>query len=174
MSSITRVTIPLLAVLFVGSVALPSDAQTSPPEHALRESNSDAGSNIKRDLVWNKKIPLNRRYHELTPEEKAALNECYEKIEIGDEPPFPAEGLRPIVDALSKAQDKLRVTGELRLLVDVDANGDATSIAAYGSPSPEMTKFSASILMLTKFKPAVCRGQPCKMQYPFYWAFRVR
>jgi len=36
-----------------------------------------------------------------------------------------------------------------------------------------MTKFESSVLLLTKFKPAVCAGKPCKMQFPFRFKFRV-
>jgi hypothetical protein len=46
-----------------------------------------------------------------------------------------------------------------------------SEVKAIGSPSPEMTQFAASVLLLTKFKPAICGGQPCKMDYPFRFAF---
>lgn len=91
-----------------------------------------------------------------------------------DEPPFPADGLKPLLHAISKGQSKLLVRGELRLVADVGPDGSVLSVQALGSPSTEMTEFAASVLVLTKFKPAVCKGQPCKMQFPLYLNFDVR
>lgn len=110
---------------------------------------------------------MNRRYHELTDAERQVVNEFYEDVAPGDEPPFPADGLKPIIQAVYKAQRKLQVEGELKLIVSVDANGQATEVAALASPSPEMTKFASMVLLLTKFKPAVCGQKPCAMQFPF-------
>jgi hypothetical protein len=161
--------LPALIAVFSGQAL----AQATPPVFSIKESEPRLGSLIKRNSAWATTIPLNRRYGELTQEQKVAFHANYEQIADGDEPPFPVDGLRPIVDALTKAQGKLLVKGDLRLLVDVDANGDAVSVSAVGSPSPEMTKVAASVLLLTKYKPAVCAGQACKMQYPFSLSFRL-
>ena len=153
-----------------------AQAQTvlPPPEYAIKESGPRLGTNIREKLAWSTELPLNRRYHELTAHEKSILNAMYEQMRDGDEPPYPLDGMRPVVDMLTKAQAKLLVTGELSLLVDVDAAGAPVSVAASGSPSPEMTQFAASIFMLTRFKPALCQGQPCAMKYPFRMRFAVR
>jgi hypothetical protein len=164
-----------IAILLVLLPVLSGQAQsqTAPPAFSIKESEPRLGSRIKRNIAWSTTIPLNFRYHELSAEQRQAFHLNYEQIADGDEPPFPADGLRPIVEALSKAQRKLLVKGDLRLLVDVDANGDAISVSAVGSPSPEMTKVAASVLLLTKYKPALCAGQACKMQYPFNLSFRL-
>jgi len=62
----------------------------------------------------------------------------------------------------------LEARGELSLTVTVGPDGKAKQVADFSSISnPEMAKFAASILLMTKFKPAVCGGTPCSMQFPF-------
>jgi hypothetical protein len=48
-----------------------------------------------------------------------------------------------------------------------------SGVKAWGSPSPEMTKFAASVLLLTRFKPAICGGQKCRMDFPLKYLFIV-
>jgi hypothetical protein len=31
-----------------------------------------------------------------------------------------------------------------------------------------MTKFAGTVLMMTKFKPAMCAGKPCESQFPLH------
>jgi hypothetical protein len=146
-------------------------AQTAKSEYRIKEDEPRTGSYIRRDTVRDSPIAINKRYSELSPEERAWLNQQYERIEPGDEPPFPREGLKPIFAAIGKAQAQLFVTGDLELVATVNAAGDVTEVTVIGSPSPEMTKFVASVLFETKFKPAICQRQPCRMQYPFQMRF---
>jgi len=148
-------------------------AQTSNPEYSIKFENPPIGSHIRRDAVRGSPIPINRSYHELTPEQRASVHRWYESIAPGDEPPFPLDGLKPVHDAVRKGQAKLLVTGELFLIATVEANGVVAQVKAIGSPSPEMTKFASTVLLLTKFKPAVCAGRPCKMDFPLWYSFRV-
>ena len=138
------------------------------PQRLMHEASSETGSLIKKAMVWSSKIPLNRTYGELTPQQKAEFHAMYESLPTGDEPPFPLEGLKPIFGAIKKAQEKLHAHGDLNMAVTVGPDGKAKQVADYGSvDNPEMTKFAASILLMTKFKPAVCAGAPCTMQFPF-------
>ena len=154
--------------------ALTCSAQSSTPQYGVKEVEAPAGSNIKRYVTSGSHIPINRTYQELSPEEKSAVNTYYEKVEPGDEPPFPLEGLRPIHEAIGKVQQRLLVTGRLILVVSVGADGIPIDVRAVGSPSPAMTKAAASIILLSKFKPALCKGEPCRMEFPFSFAFEVR
>jgi hypothetical protein len=154
-------------------LTLSAQAQTSKPEYVIKEDEPRTGSLIRRNAVHGSSIPINKRYDELTAEEKASVNQDYEKIEPGDEPPFPLDGLRPVYDAVRKIQGKLQVRGELYLIVTVGADGKATEVKVIGSPSPEMVRGAASVMLLTKFKPAQCRGQPCRMDFPFHFDFRL-
>jgi hypothetical protein len=148
-------------------------AQTGEAEYSIKQDRPPPGFLIRRDAVRGKALPFNRTYQQLTAEQRALVHSWYESIPAGDEPPFPAEGTKPIHDAVRKGQAKMLVKGELMLIATVEANGEVSSVQAIGSPSPEMTKFASTILLLTKFKPAICSGQPCKMDFPLWYDFQV-
>jgi hypothetical protein len=118
-------------------------------------------------------VPINRNYSELTQREKDVVRSWYVEMPEADEPPFPTRGLKPILDSIRKGQQKLLVTGELFLIATVGTNGEVTEVKAIGSPSPEVTSYAATVLMLTKFKPGLCSGQPCSMEFPLLQLFRV-
>ena len=137
-------------------------------QQILHESTSDTGSLLKKGLTWDSKIPLSKTYAEFSPKEKADFLALYEAMGPGDEPPFPIEGIKPIFNAVKKAQYKYKARGELNFAVSVGPDGKATKVEDYGSSNrPEMTEFASSILLMTRFKPAVCGGKPCAMQFPF-------
>ncbi len=167
-----------LAACFAETLALLASAgctsQASNPEYSIKFEDPPTGSHIRRDAVWGSTIPINKRYHELTPEQRTIVHRWYQSITPGDEPPFPSDGLKPIHDALRKLQHKLLAAGEIYLIATVEANGEVAQVKAIGSPSPEMTKFASTIVLLTKFKPAVCAGRPCKMDFPLWYVFRVQ
>lgn len=155
------------ALMVMATVANATESpSTEKPVYALGDKAAVSGSLIKKSPVWSPSYPLNLRYEQLSSEQKAKLNEHYEHIAEGDEPPYPAEGLKPLVQAIYEIQSKLLVKGTLDLLVDVDENGTATAVSALESPSAEMTKFASYVILLTKFKPAKCGEKGCKMQYP--------
>jgi outer membrane biosynthesis protein TonB len=134
----------------------------------FNEATSETGTIIKKEVRWDSKIPLNKTYGQLTPEQKDYFHAMYEALKPGDEPPFPLEGIKPIINAINKGQSMMRARGELNLTVTVGPDGKATEVADYGSTrNREMLNYAASILLMTKFKPAVCSGKPCTMQFPF-------
>jgi hypothetical protein len=137
-------------------------------QQILHESTSETGSLLKKGLTWDSKIPLSKTYAEFSPKQKADFLALYESMGPGDEPPFPIEGIKPIFNAIKKAQYKINARGELNFAVSVDADGKATKVEDYGSSNkPEMSELAGSILLMTKFKPAICGGKPCAMQFPF-------
>src|SRR5258708_12304514 len=90
-----------------------------------------------------------------------------------DEPPFPIDGLGPLYKAIAEVHKQLLrtrfglgVNGLLALHVQVDSQGRATSVSAYRSPDPEMTKYAAAVATLPKYKPALCGGHPFAMLFP--------
>jgi Gram-negative bacterial TonB protein C-terminal len=161
----------LLVVL--ASLAAPALFAQPSPQYNIKNSDPPIGSNIRRNITEGSHIPINKTYSEMSSEEREAVHRYYEKIETGDEPPFPTEGLRPVHSAVAKAQQKLLVTGKLVLLASVGPDGNVAEVKAIGSPSPEMVQAAASIVALTKFKPALCKGTPCKMDFPFIFNFKV-
>jgi hypothetical protein len=166
---------PILGTFTTLALALSaaSFGQQLPPGEYGIKADPQTGSNIRRYAVKATGIPINRRYDELTQEQKAIINAWYERIDPGDEPPFPARGLKPILDAVRQAQQKLLVSGELLLYASIDPAGDVDSLQVFASPDPQMTKFVSQVLVLTKFKPALCAGSPCRMEYPFTFSFTL-
>lgn len=131
------------------------------------EPTLDTGTIIRKDMRWSSKIPLNKTYGELTDSQKKELHSMYESMPPGDEPPFPVEGMKPIFNAIKAGQEKLLARGILNLAVTVNPDGTAKQVVDLGSTkNREMTQFAATVLMMTKFKPAVCKGAPCESQFP--------
>lgn len=118
-------------------------------------------------------LPANKRYADLTPEERAVLKSDWLPMPESDEPPFPARGLRPLYDGLIKAQARLLVEGALSVVARVGPTGEVEELRLIQSPSPEMTQAVGAMLFDTRFKPAVCGGQACTMEYPFRFVFKV-
>lgn len=150
----------------------PAPAQLPDMHYAIKRDEPRIGSNIASDVVTGF-VPFNKSYAELTPEQQAAVRKPYLALEEGDEPPYPLHGLKPIYDWLKQAQDKVLVVGELRLDVLVGKDGNVVSVTTIGSPSPEMTRFASFVVAKEKYKPAICRGAPCEMIFPFSMQFTM-
>ena len=161
---------PMIGVLC--SAALAAD-ELPPAIYAIKQDVPSTGTNSPRKVATSSEIPLNRRYGELTPAEQGLVKSRYEAMMPLDEPPYPIDGLLPLFNAVRKVQDAVLAQGELSMFVDIDAQGQATSVSVMKSPDPKLTQAVASVLMLTKYKPALCRGQPCSMGYPFRMTFSV-
>jgi hypothetical protein len=147
---------------------------TQPTTRLVNESTQSTGTIIKRDIKWDSSIPLNKTYGELTPEQKAELRALYTTMPEGDEPPFPAEGMKRIFNAVRNAQRISQARGEINMVVTVGADGKATKVESFGNESSvHMTEVTEQILLLTKYKPGKCDGQPCTMQFRFTQKLRT-
>ncbi|HET9864859.1 MAG TPA: hypothetical protein VFP37_15555, partial [Steroidobacteraceae bacterium] len=62
------------------------------PTRKMHEASSSTGTLIKKELRWRSKIPLDKTWEQLTPEQQAEFRSLYESMPEYDEPPFPAEG----------------------------------------------------------------------------------
>jgi tetratricopeptide (TPR) repeat protein len=141
--------------------------------YTIKQDEPTTGSHIRREQIISS-LPLDKRYSELTNEQRNAVKSQYEQMAEDDEPPFPVNGLGPVYKAISEIHKKivlrdrygLGVSGPLAMHIQVDSQGNATSVSVYQSPDPEMTKSAATIAMLTRYKPAMCGGQPCAMVFP--------
>jgi hypothetical protein len=51
------------------------------------------------------------------------------------------------------------------MMAKVGADGKVTNVSVFTSPDDKMTQIVASMLVLQKFKPAMCQGQPCAMDF---------
>jgi len=143
-------------------------AYSSGNSRNVNAATQETGTIIKKDIRWDSKIPLNKTYGELTPEQKAELHAMYEALPAGDEPPFPETGMKPIFSAIRKAQRIRQARGELIMAVTVGPDGKATKVEELGNVYDlQMTEIAQQVLLLTKYKPAVCSGKPCEMKFKF-------
>ena len=149
----------------------PSPIPSSGAVRLTNEATSFTGTILHKDLKWNSKIPLNKTYEQFTPEEKAELGALYESMPQGDEPPFPLQGMRPVFNSIKKGQRIVHARGQLNMVVTVSPEGKAVDVADHGgvggANAAEFSQFAQSVLLMTKFKPAVCGGKPCKSEFPF-------
>ena len=161
----------VLAVLWAAG----AKSQDAEPQLSMTDGARRTGSIMRREVAWSTELPLNRTYAQLTPEQKARFHSMYELIAPGDEPPFPEHGLKPIVSAIYRAQEMLLARCQLRFIVTVDEDGKGKKVEAFGDcDRPDMTRFTSQVLLLTKYKPAICGGVPCMMEFPFNLQLKVR
>ena len=150
----------------------PGPAQVPERRYSLGREGIATGSLIPPRPVSGI-VPFDKSYGELTAEQQAMVKLPYKALEEGDEPPYPLHGLAPIYTWIKKAQAKVLIEGGLRLDVLVGKDGKALSVAIIRTPNPEIAKFAAVVVTNEQYKPAVCRGVPCEMIYPFNMYFSV-
>ena len=155
-----------VAIVFAILLVFISNATAQTDKYQVKDD-AHTGSIIKRNLATSSSIPLDKAYSEMTPEQQGVLKSQYEKMGPNDEPPFPIHGLKPIIEAIVKANAKFRDIGALYFLVDVTEKGEAKSVSIVDSTSEEMKQFVSQVLFLTKYKPALCATTPCSQQYAF-------
>ena len=119
-------------------------------------------------------VPLNRSYAQLTPDEKALIRAWYQDMPAEDEPPFPRNGLYPVMNAVSEGQRRVLTAGDLFLMATVNGRGEVEEVKAFGDADPTLVDFVSRVVMQTPFKPAVCSGQPCRMDFPFNFRMVVK
>lgn len=124
----------------------------------------ETGTRLGRAAVRSS-LPLNRRYAELDAADQAKLRADYEGMPADDEPPFPAEGLLTVFTAIKNGMDKMGALGTLTLVADVDTAGKVRHVDSYGKVDPDFARFASRVLVSTPFKPGMCAGKPCNMQY---------
>jgi len=157
-----------LAISLVAAHAV-APAQDPSPNAGFRikEETPTTGSNIKRDTVWGGSLPFDKAYAQLSPEQQQSLKSRFVQMGEGDEPPFPVDGLGPLIKAIIKVNELVTDTlGRLELEVLVDASGTPTRVDVLRSPDPVLARHAAALAMLTRFKPALCKGSPCAMGFP--------
>jgi hypothetical protein len=124
----------------------------------------ETGTRLGRAAIRST-LPLNRRYAELEDAEKAMVRADYEGMPAGDEPPFPAHGLLPIFNDINEAMNKYRFFGTLTAVADVDGDGKVRHVDVFGNVDRTVASFVTRVLFAAPFKPGVCAGKPCNMQY---------
>ncbi|MBC3872874.1 hypothetical protein [Undibacterium flavidum] len=137
---------------------------------SISEDAPALGTSLKKKVATSS-ISMDRSYQELSEEEKEAIRSVYDNMPENDEPPYPLYGTREIHRKMSQTQQYVAAKGVLTMTVDVSSTGEAQSVSIYESPDPDITRVASLVLMETKYKPAVCGGKACKMQYFFQVQF---
>ncbi len=163
-----------VVVLAFGAALTAEAAANEPPRYVLKQERADAGTWILKDVVRSSTLPLNKTYAELAPEQQAALRRQYSGMPDADEPPFPAQGLAPLYREVAKGQQKRLARGPMVMFADIDAEGVARAVEIVQTPDPELGRYVAAVLMQQRFKPGLCGGSACAMQYPLRLDFDVR
>lgn len=118
-------------------------------------------------------IPFNKEYSELTDHQRriyrASLNLADDQT-----PPFPKGGTRTIYKPLIKGHERVSRGGDLTIIASISEKGATEKVAIYHSPSKQITELVHSVFFATKFDPATCAGEPCKMDYQFEFKLRQR
>jgi ribosomal protein S13 len=167
--NITFSSLAFISFLSLQHLAL-ADNGTEVKHYAIKQSTPSVGTNLTKEIVKAGTIPLNKRYDELTTEQKQTLRDEYDSMPVTDEPPFPVKGLYPIYKAIGTAHEalELQFKGPLNINVLVDSEGNPKSVNVMESPNEDVTKAAVYALMHQQYKPAVCAGQPCAMQFPLH------
>jgi hypothetical protein len=64
--------------------------------------------------------------------------------------------------------------GEMVMHVAVDSTGNATEFKLIKYPNMEAARAVATVIAVTKFKPALCGKQACAMEFPLELKLQLR
>lgn len=159
----------LLALLTVAAGASAQDASApakAKKQYVYKHDEARVGSYIPTNMTVTDH-PIHLPYADLTPEQKSAWKSQYLAMPADDEPPYPVAGTQRTMKAVLKASQKTDSEGEIDAVVVVRDDGVPDSVRVFKAPTSQLGTFVAQALMLEKFKPAVCAGKPCAMEFPF-------
>ena len=134
--------------------------------YSVREEVPETGSNIiKATVRWP--VPVNKTYAQLNSEEQRIVRDEYDRLGVRDEPPYPRDGMAPILADVARIQTRNLGSGLLHLAVRVDARGEPQGVVVLASPDMAIDHAAAFALMHARYKPALCDGAPCAGDFSF-------
>lgn len=155
--------------LFAASAAAIADDTGLPAE--LGSGSREISYHKRATMVGA--VPYDRAYEQLSPAQRAALRAEYDSVGPNDEPPYPKYGLSDVADAVARMPVREPVEGEVALTVRVDERGNGKSVSIYKTPDRRLSNVVAATLTRIKFKPGLCEGRPCEMDYVFRYHIKV-
>lgn len=161
----------LIAGFFLACGHMAAWAQEA-PRYTLTEDMAETGTIIKRKGVKGS-IPLNYGYAQLSEEQKLSVRDQYEGLPAADEPPYPVKGPEPFLREVYAAQRILQVRGKLVLAVQVNSKGECKEVAIFESPDDKMANFAAAAAIKQRYKPGLCGGVPCTMDFVYTVTFNL-
>lgn len=150
-----------LATALVGSGMAP-DAMAA--EYVLRQVQPSTGSNVRKVLLRSA-IPYDKSWSQLSAAEQQLVRDNYDGLAADAEPPFPLDGLIPIIRELERTE-KYADTGTLLIVIEVDAAGEATDGKTLATPDSAMASALLRAAMKMQYKPGKKEGQPVAMKFP--------
>lgn len=114
-------------------------------------------------------IPFNRRFSQLSKRQMAIYRSYFENLNETDTPPFPKKGLEEIYIPLIKGHKRIGGVGELLVFAEINDKGRVNEVIVYKSPTKKLADLATTVMFNTRFKPGTCDGDPCTMDYPFYY-----
>jgi len=142
-------------------------------EFVIRDTEPAVGSHINR-MKLGSPMPFDKRYDELTPDQRKLIRSKYINLGEEDEPPYPESGYGDVSRQVSRVQEVLNIQGLLTLTVRVNAAGEGVSVSIYETPDERASQAVAFAAMKVKYKPAKCAGVPCEMDFPYSFNFTLR
>lgn len=142
------------------AVVVPATAQSS--GYSVKET--ALGSLVPQPVLTGR-VPFDRSWAQLTPEQRGVIAADYESLPAGDEPPYPAHGLRHFATYLARFADLREPVGLLVASVNVGPDGRPRGVTVFRTPDPQLVPVVAAMLGSEEYKPAVCQGSPCAMDY---------
>jgi hypothetical protein len=155
--------IALASALILSVLASTAAAAKDDPTYVMY-GEARTGSRIAPKVVTSP-VPVNVTYQELSEAEKAKIRANYDSMPAADEPPFPKAGLAPIWEAVTDQRHTSNQVGDVVVVASVDKDGIVREVAVYNTTSNNMTRLISTALAATEFKPAVCDGTPCAMDF---------
>ena len=148
------------AALLISSTALAAE----PEQFTIKHEEAALGSRMKT-VRFTLNVPPEKKYQDLTEKQKSNVRANYEGLGPDDEPPYPVDGVLALYTAVSDVGVYFKAKGEVELVATVAPDGKVKAVSAYKSPDHRMTEYVTQILAVQKFKPGICKGAPCEMDF---------
>lgn len=153
--------------LLTGKEAAPSSTQ----QYQVKHAEPPVGSHLAEVAATGHFVPPEKSYAALTPDQQRLVKHAYPLLQEDDVPPYPALGHGELSRNLSNLIRQMDRLGEVLAIVSIDEQGVPQSVALLKMPSSQVGKLVASMLMLAKYTPGRCGGQPCAMAVAFSYVF---
>lgn len=120
------------------------------------------------DTKWTKvaEPAFNADWFGLTNAQRRVVRARYANLPASYEPPYPSNGLGALVEDIRVFAEHWNWTGKFSLEVSIDANGVATGVNVFESPTEKAREYAAAVAFNARYKPAMCEGNPCAMIFP--------
>jgi len=106
---------------------------------------------------------------QLSERQMAIYRADFDGLKATDTPPFPKKGLKEIYMPLIKGHKRIGGGGDLLVYAEINEKGSVNKVTVYMSPSKKLADLATTVMFNTKFRPPTCNGDPCIMDYPFYY-----